>query len=117
MSECSKVILYNFFEESAPEIFWQFLVDANQNKLLDSKYAPLIHEVSDNVLFQKRQTINALAVKLKCFYVAITRAKHRLWIVDYSEKCEPIMVRNFQCCFVVEILIDLRISGVYSTVG
>jgi hypothetical protein len=50
--ECLKVILYNFFEESAPENFWQFLVDANQNILLDSKYAPLIHEVSDSVHFK-----------------------------------------------------------------
>jgi ATP-dependent exoDNAse (exonuclease V) beta subunit len=94
--ERSKVILYNFFEESAPENFWQILVDANQNKLLDSKYAPLIHEVSNSVHLQRRQKIDFLVVKLKCFYVAITRAKHRLWIVDYSEKCKPIMVRNFQ---------------------
>ena len=48
-TECLKVILYNFFEESAPEKFWQFVVDANQNQLLDSRYAPLIHEVSDSV--------------------------------------------------------------------
>ncbi len=51
--ECVKVILYNFFEESAPETFWQFLVDANQNKLVESKYAPLIHEVSVSVRIRK----------------------------------------------------------------
>ena len=49
--EYFKVILYNFFEESAPETLWQFLVDANQNKLLDSRYAPLIHEVSHSINF------------------------------------------------------------------
>jgi hypothetical protein len=51
---CLKVILYNFFEESAPENFWQFLIDANQNKLVDPRFAPLIHEVSDNVHLQDR---------------------------------------------------------------
>ena len=32
--------------------------------------------------------------QLKCLYVAITRARHRLWIVDYSDVCLPIKVRN-----------------------
>ena len=31
--------------------------------------------------------------QLKCLYVAITRARHRLWIVDYSDVCLPIKVR------------------------
>jgi hypothetical protein len=31
--------------------------------------------------------------QLKCLYVAITRARQRLWIVDYSHACLPIKVR------------------------
>ena len=34
-----------------------------------------------------------LCWQLKCLYVAITRARHRLWIVDYSVACLPIKVR------------------------
>ena len=32
--------------------------------------------------------------KLKFLYVAITRARKNLWIVDCSEKCEPMRVRG-----------------------
>ncbi|KAH9981609.1 P-loop containing nucleoside triphosphate hydrolase protein [Russula compacta] len=70
--EYDDVILYNFFEGSVSKNLWEYLTDEDQHKLKDLKYAPLIHE-------------------LKCLYVAITRAKHRLWIVDYSDACEPIM--------------------------
>jgi len=71
--EYDDVILYNFFRESASETLWRYLTDEDQHKLRDLRHAPLIHE-------------------LKCLYVAITRAKHRLWIVDYSNQCKPIMV-------------------------
>ena len=32
--------------------------------------------------------------QLKCLYVAITRARSRLWIVDYSDACLPMKVRT-----------------------
>ena len=49
---CVKVILYNFFEDSALDNLWRCLTNEDQHKLKDSKYAPLIHEVSDSVRFQ-----------------------------------------------------------------
>ena len=47
-----KVILYNFFEESASENLWKYLIEENQHKPWGSKYVPLIHEVSDRVELQ-----------------------------------------------------------------
>lgn len=46
---CEKVILYNFFEESAHDILWKDLIkeDSDKSKLRVPKYVPLIHEVSD----------------------------------------------------------------------
>ncbi|KAH9075544.1 hypothetical protein EDB83DRAFT_2515178 [Lactarius deliciosus] len=69
--EYDDVILYNFFGESADANLWQHLTDAHFRPLEGSKHAALIYE-------------------LKCLYVAITRARHRLWIVDYSDVCLPI---------------------------
>ncbi|KAI0297514.1 hypothetical protein B0F90DRAFT_1819254 [Multifurca ochricompacta] len=43
----------------------------NSLRISDLRYAPLVHE-------------------LKSLYVAISRARHRLWIVDYSNVCRPI---------------------------
>ncbi|KAI9436975.1 hypothetical protein H4582DRAFT_1816019 [Lactarius indigo] len=71
--EYDDVILYNFFGESAGVNLWQHLTDAHFRPLEESKYTALIYE-------------------LKCLYVAITRARHRLWIVDYSDVCLPIKV-------------------------
>ncbi|KAH8984685.1 hypothetical protein EDB92DRAFT_1470073 [Lactarius akahatsu] len=65
------VILYNFFGESANANLWRHLTDGQHHPLEGLKHAPLIYE-------------------LKCLYVAITRAKHKLWIVDYSDICLPI---------------------------
>ncbi|KAH9017008.1 hypothetical protein EDB85DRAFT_2017856 [Lactarius pseudohatsudake] len=69
--EYPDVILYNFFGESANANLWRHLTDGQPHPLEDLKHAPLIYE-------------------LKCLYVAITRAKHKLWIVDYSDVCLPI---------------------------
>ncbi len=48
---CVKVILYNFFGDSTLDNLWKYLTDEGENKLTESKYAPLIHEVSDSVRF------------------------------------------------------------------
>ncbi|KAI9453671.1 hypothetical protein BJY52DRAFT_1153029, partial [Lactarius psammicola] len=69
--EYDDVILYNFFGESANANLWRHLTDAQLHPLEDLKHAPLIYE-------------------LKSLYVAITRARHRLWIVDYSDVCLPL---------------------------
>ncbi|KAH8981163.1 hypothetical protein EDB86DRAFT_3051652, partial [Lactarius hatsudake] len=78
--EYDDVILYNFFGESAGANLWQHLTDAHFRPLEESKYTALIYEVSCAVL--------------KCLYVAITRARHRLWIVDYSDVCLPIKTQR-----------------------
>jgi hypothetical protein len=108
-----KVILYNFFGDSALDNLWKYLMDDGQHKIWDSKYAPLIHEASDKISFPdtRHQKLTFWLWQLKCLYVAITRAKHRLWIVDYSDSCEPIMVCIVQRCFVVRSLIYLKYSG------
>ena len=62
MCICIKVILYNFFEESASDNLWRYLTNEDQHKLKDSKFAPLIHEVSGSVSF-KRQKAYFLAVE------------------------------------------------------
>ena len=111
MFVCVKVILYNFFDESALDNLWKYLINEDQNKLWDPKYAPLIHEVSDGVGFPDIRHLTFWLLKLKCLYVAITRAKHRLWIVDYSHSCESIMVRTLQRRIVVGSPMNMRYSG------
>ena len=54
-----KVILYNFFEESALGKLEKYLKDKDEHKKWDSKYAPLIREVSETVCFHL-QTSEAL---------------------------------------------------------
>ncbi|KAH9005757.1 hypothetical protein EDB86DRAFT_3162664 [Lactarius hatsudake] len=83
--EYDDVILYNFFGESANANLWRHLTDAQLYPLEDLKHAPLIYE-------------------LKSLYVAITRARHRLWIVDYSDVCLPIKWHLLDLGFVVEPL-------------
>jgi len=43
----TKVILYNFFEESTRTNIWRHLADVMTEELRDVKHAPLIHEVGD----------------------------------------------------------------------
>ncbi|KAH9009229.1 hypothetical protein EDB84DRAFT_1584162 [Lactarius hengduanensis] len=81
--EYNDVILYNFFGESANANLWRHLTDAQLHPLEDLKHAPLIYE-------------------LKSLYVAITRARHRLWIVDHSEVCLPIKWHLLDLGLVVE---------------
>ncbi|KAH8984689.1 hypothetical protein EDB92DRAFT_2033428 [Lactarius akahatsu] len=81
--EYDDVILYNFFGESANANLWRHLTDAQLHPLEDLKHTPLIYE-------------------LKSLYVAITRARHRLWIVDHSDVCLPIKWHLLDLGLVVE---------------
>ena len=45
----TKVILYNFFEESTRTNIWRHLADGTTEELTDIKHAPLIHEVCDKL--------------------------------------------------------------------
>lgn len=47
----TKVILYNFFEESTRTNIWRRLADVSTEELMDIKHAPLIHEVSDKLFY------------------------------------------------------------------
>ena len=49
--------MYNFFGDSALDNLWKYLIDDDQHKIWDSKYAPLIHEVSDKVVFQSSEAL------------------------------------------------------------
>jgi hypothetical protein len=47
----TKVILYNFFEESTKSNIWRHLTDLATEELTDIKHAPLVHEVSDKLFY------------------------------------------------------------------
>ncbi|SRR6266436_5395923 len=88
----AKVILYDFFEESTRTNIWRHLADVPTTvDLTDVVHAPLIHEVSDNLFYMHSRT-NSQPRKLKYIYVAITRARKRLWIVDSADANQPLMV-------------------------
>jgi hypothetical protein len=59
MQICVQVILYNFFEESASENLWQYLIDVDENqyKSWELKHVPLIHEVSDRTGLQMSEVL------------------------------------------------------------
>ncbi len=109
-----KVILYNFFEESAPENFWQFLVDTNQNKILESKYASLIHEVSDNVYFRdvRRLTSSLLSLNVSMLLLPGQSTGFGLWTIpksaDQSRFVHAMLLRGLESD-------RLGYSGVYLT--
>ncbi|KAI0258663.1 hypothetical protein BC834DRAFT_696808 [Gloeopeniophorella convolvens] len=67
--EYDDVILYNFFEDSVKDNLWRHLFASDSwQDLADPQHTSLIHE-------------------LKCLYVAITRARHRLWVVNQNGGC------------------------------
>lgn len=76
--EFSDVLLYRFFTDSAAaESQWRVL----QNMLdEDSKQAPIFDTVKHSVIL----------TELRHLYVAVTRARNRLWIFDTSDRIKPL---------------------------
>ncbi|PCH33053.1 nucleoside triphosphate hydrolase protein [Wolfiporia cocos MD-104 SS10] len=81
--EFNDVLLFDFFADSTVDAEnWQLVLDAlSQPCEEDHAFAP----VTD-------ARYNALCRDLKFLYVAITRARKNLWIVDTSDVGEPIRV-------------------------
>ncbi|CAE6529326.1 unnamed protein product [Rhizoctonia solani] len=76
--EFNDVLLYNFFEDSvASDATWRIVL----NGLDSSKYHPLpqFEEVRHAVI----------CTELKNLYVGLTRARNHCWILDVSERAEP----------------------------
>ncbi|KAF9231325.1 hypothetical protein BU15DRAFT_82546 [Melanogaster broomeanus] len=81
--EFNDVLLYNFFEDSPVDLSrWCVVLGATaKDHELSNIHAPA---------FERDEGRYAgVCSELKQLYVGITRARENLWIVDKSEKCEP----------------------------
>ncbi|KAI9510704.1 hypothetical protein F5148DRAFT_976352 [Russula earlei] len=79
--EFNDVLLYNFFEDSSVDVAqWRVVLHAIDRAQSEKIPAPTFDE--------NRHA--GVCAELKCLYVAITRARKNLWIVDRSETAEPI---------------------------
>ncbi|KAJ7630373.1 hypothetical protein FB45DRAFT_915319 [Roridomyces roridus] len=80
--DLSKVLLYNFFEDSTVgESQWRVVLNALDKKQSNVP-APLFDELRHA----------GVCVELKFLYVAITRARNNVWLADTSAKGEPMRV-------------------------
>ncbi|KAI0061021.1 P-loop containing nucleoside triphosphate hydrolase protein [Artomyces pyxidatus] len=78
--EFNDVLLYNFFEDSAVEVSqWRVVLNALERSQRAKIAAPTFDE--------NRHA--GVCSELKFLYVALTRARQNLWLVDRSEKGEP----------------------------
>ncbi|KAH7926210.1 hypothetical protein BV22DRAFT_1063475 [Leucogyrophana mollusca] len=80
--EFNDVLLYNFFEDSAFDLSqWRVVLNGVDPAHLVGLRAPS---------FERDEARYAgICGELKLLYVGITRARKNLWVVDRSEKCEP----------------------------
>ncbi|KAF9219473.1 hypothetical protein BS17DRAFT_760990 [Gyrodon lividus] len=87
--EFNDVLLYNFFEDSPIDLSrWRVVLGAIEGKVqgngLSNLHAPL---------FERDEGRYAgVCSELKLLYVGITRARKNMWIVDRSERCEPMRI-------------------------
>jgi len=87
--------LYKFFEDSTVDLSqWRVVLNLLEDTLApkfdDSHHAGICTEVCLSPPSSIYQSLKAS--QLKFLYVAITRARKNLWIVDCSEKSEPMRV-------------------------
>ncbi|KAF9064527.1 hypothetical protein BDP27DRAFT_1425729 [Rhodocollybia butyracea] len=79
--EFNDVLLYNFFTDSPAKLSqWRVILSA-----LSDQSAVAAPEFERN-----RQRYASICTELKFLYVAITRARENVWIIDSSEKSDPI---------------------------
>ncbi|THU96851.1 hypothetical protein K435DRAFT_754482 [Dendrothele bispora CBS 962.96] len=77
--EFNDVLLYNFFANSPAELSqWRVVLNALEDEDL---------AVPD--FDRNRSRYASICSELKFLYVAITRARENIWIVDSSDKCGP----------------------------
>ncbi|KAI0286423.1 hypothetical protein BC826DRAFT_1108859 [Russula brevipes] len=81
--EFNDVLLYNFFEDSPVDVAqWRVVLNAIDRDRREKIPAPTFDE--------NRHA--GVCAELKFLYVAITRARKNLWIVDRSETAEPMRI-------------------------
>ncbi|KAH9005752.1 hypothetical protein EDB86DRAFT_2795497 [Lactarius hatsudake] len=81
--EFNDVLLYNFFEDSTVDVSqWRVVLNAVDRAQREKIPAPTFDE--------SRHA--GVCSELKFLYVAITRARKNLWIVDLSETAEPMRI-------------------------
>lgn len=81
--EFNDVLLYNFFEDSTVDVSqWRVVLNAIDRARREKIPAPTFDE--------NRHA--GVCSELKFLYVAITRARKNLWIVDLSETAEPMRI-------------------------
>ncbi|KAN0138675.1 hypothetical protein V8E53_003663, partial [Lactarius tabidus] len=84
--EFNDVLLYNFFEDSTVDVAqWRVVLNAIDRAKREKIPAPTFDE--------NRHA--GVCSELKFLYVAITRARKKLWIVDRSETAEPMRIYWF----------------------
>ncbi|KII86508.1 hypothetical protein PLICRDRAFT_44106 [Plicaturopsis crispa FD-325 SS-3] len=81
--EFNDVLLYNFFQDSTVDLSqWRVVLNAVEASQRKSTPAPRFSETRHA----------GVCSELKFLYVAITRARKNMWIVDSSEKSEPMRI-------------------------
>ncbi|EGN94529.1 hypothetical protein SERLA73DRAFT_114784 [Serpula lacrymans var. lacrymans S7.3] len=83
--EFDDVLLYNFFEDSTVDVsHFRIVLNALEDRDLQKS------SLSAHRFDETRHA--GVCSELKFLYVAITRARKNLWIVDYSKKAEPMKI-------------------------
>ncbi|KAI5983593.1 hypothetical protein EDD15DRAFT_2487286 [Pisolithus albus] len=84
--EFNDVLLYNFFEDSSVDLSrWRVVLNAT-NEVVGGYHRSQLQAPA----FERDESrYAAICSELKLLYVGITRARKRLWIVDKSDKAEP----------------------------
>ncbi|KAJ3757218.1 hypothetical protein EV360DRAFT_46501, partial [Lentinula raphanica] len=78
--EFNNVLLYNFFEDSPAKLAqWRLILSVLKDY---SRVAAPDFE-------RDKQHFSSICMELKFLYVAITRARENIWIIDSSEKSKP----------------------------
>ncbi|EIN13313.1 P-loop containing nucleoside triphosphate hydrolase protein [Punctularia strigosozonata HHB-11173 SS5] len=78
--EFNDVLLYNFFEDSTVDAArWRVILNAVDPYALHNVAVPCFDEIKHA----------GVCMELKFLYVAVTRARKKLWVVDCSERREP----------------------------
>ncbi|KIM48469.1 hypothetical protein M413DRAFT_440213 [Hebeloma cylindrosporum] len=81
--EFDDVLLYKFFEDSSVDLSqWRLVLNLLSDQSGQEMAAPRFDEIRHA----------GVCSELKFLYVAITRARKNLWLVDCSEKSEPMRV-------------------------
>ena len=79
-------MLFNFFEDSTVDVSaWRVVLNALNVDQREGEPAPDFNETKHA----------GVCSELKFLYVAVTRARKNLWIVDRSERGVPMRVRPF----------------------